>query len=812
MKIRFWNVGMRWMLGLFWVVWMGAGCSSTTVMPSKEAVTSGPPSGVRSITGIYSLSESGHSRVRIQSTAPLTYTSVKQPGHPGVSLYFPGTLLGDVPNEIPGDGAAVVRIVTQKIDVDPPTARIDIDLSRDVPYEVLKQDEGLEVRFETETASETKPLVAGGMESNGPKTAMDVSAPASTIATRLNSSDARPQPSQKNAESDVSQVHKSKKAAWLERIDFLAGDTGEATVTLGTTEPVSYRVERLHPAQIRLVLEHTRLSKNRKYPLVTNRFQGAVNRIVPAQSPKPPDTAWVTIDLRENVPFRVEQNGTLILVHFDPSRTTPEQIVQPAFREETLATAQPPSETGVSAKPATASASALVPSQPVSSAAVSERRSSDLYSNVPKVYTGEKIAIDFFDTDIRNVFKIIAEISGKNFAIDPNVTGKVTLSFDKPVPWDQVLDIALRMNQLGKVEEGDIVRIATLAQLQKEEEGKKKLMIAEKESQQQIVELEPLVTEYLPINYAKAADEMKPHLDGLVTPGRGTLTVDTRTNQLIMTDVPDKIRKAKEIIQKLDRVTPQVVIEAKIVEASSDFSRDLGVTWGAKGGIQGDDARAGIGPQRGFDVLNGTYGWDAAVNFPIANTTNSGQIGINFTKIAGTPLVINAKLYAMEQNNQGRIISSPKILTMDNKEAFIEQGVEVGYMEKGKTDEVPSVKFKKVTLNLKVTPHVTLDNRISMKIELVKDDILSYFQGVPSINTKKASTELLVDDGDTLVIGGITKTSEKESESGLPGLSRIPILGWLFKTDSKVRANEELLIFMTPRIVQLEQRAMAGNG
>ncbi|MEW6260042.1 MAG: type IV pilus secretin PilQ [Thermodesulfobacteriota bacterium] len=810
MKTRDWNVWMGLLLALVWALWMGSGCSSTAVMPTKAGETPGPPLQVRSINGIFSQTVEGSSRVYIQSTAPLTYTSVKQPGHPGISLYFPGTLLGDVPKEIPGDGSSVVRIVTQKIDVDPPTARVDIDLSWDAPYEVLKQDGGLDVRFEAPT--ETKQLAAGGMESADRKTAMDFQPLVSGSTTQPNTSTASRQPLPIQSTSDAASVRKLKKTAWLERIDFLAVDTGEATLTLGTTEPVPYRVERLGPTQIRLLLEHTRVSEHRKYPLVTNRFQGAVNRIVPAQAPKVPDTAWVTIDLRENVPFRIEQNGTLILVHFDPSRTTPEQILQPTFREESIAATQPPPQTGVPVKPATESASNRVPSQSVSSAVVSERRRSDLYrGDVPKVYTGEKIAIDFFDTDIRNVFKIIAEISGKNFAIDPTVTGKVTLSFDKPVPWDQVLDIVLRMNQLDKVEEGDIVRIATLAQLQKEEEGKKKLMIAEKESQNQLVELEPLVTEYLPINYAKAADEMKPHLDGLLTPGRGTLTVDTRTNQLIMTDVPAKIRKAKEIIRKLDRVTPQVVIEAKIVEASTDFSRDLGVMWDAMGGIQGGDARAGIGPQRGFDVLNGTYGWDAAVNFPIASA-NNGQIGINFTKIAGTPLVINAKLYAMEQNNQGRIISSPKILTMDNKEAFIEQGVEVGYTEKGKTDEVPSVKFKKVTLNLKVTPHVTLDHRISMKIELVKDDILSYFQGVPTINTKKASTELLVDDGDTLVIGGITKTSEKETESGVPGLSKIPLLGWLFKTDSTVRANEELLIFMTPRIVQLEQRAMAGNG
>jgi len=249
-----------------------------------------------------------------------------------------------------------------------------------------------------------------------------------------------------------------------------------------------------------------------------------------------------------------------------------------------------------------------------------------------------------------------------------------------------------------------------------------------------------------------------------------------------------------------------VVIEAKIVEASTNFSRELGITWSAVGGIQGDASNAGIGPQRGFDTLGGTYGYDAAVNLPIAS--DAGVLGFNFTKIAGSPLVINATLQAMETNGQGKILSSPKVLTMDNKEAFIEQGLEVGYLEKGKTDEAPTVKFKKVTLNLKVTPHVTLDNRITMKIEIIKDDVLSYFEGVPIINTKKATTELLVDDGDTLVIGGIVKSSENTSVSGIPLLSKIPFLGWLFKTKSDDQTNEELLIFMTPRILQLEQRAM----
>jgi type IV pilus assembly protein PilQ len=254
-----------------------------------------------------------------------------------------------------------------------------------------------------------------------------------------------------------------------------------------------------------------------------------------------------------------------------------------------------------------------------------------------------------------------------------------------------------------------------------------------------------------------------------------------------------------------------VVIEAKIVEATTDFSRELGVKWNAQWGIQNTDPNAGVGPQPGYDTLGGTHGGTASVNFPVT-AANYGTIGFNFMRLAGTPIIIDAQLQAMEANKNGKIISAPKILTLDNKEANIEQGLEVGYMEKGKTDEAPTTKFKKVVLHLKVVPHITLDNRISMKIEILKDDVVSYTStGVPTIATKRALTELLVDDGDTLVIGGITKSSETIQDEGIPYLAKIPLLGYLFGTKSNSKKMEELLIFMTPRIVQLEQRAESGN-
>jgi type IV pilus assembly protein PilQ len=272
--------------------------------------------------------------------------------------------------------------------------------------------------------------------------------------------------------------------------------------------------------------------------------------------------------------------------------------------------------------------------------------------------------------------------------------------------------------------------------------------------------------------------------------------------------VAEKIKQAKAIVQALDTVTPQVIIEARIVEASTSFSREIGTEWGMQAGIQSTDANAGIGPQRGFDTLGGTYGYEAAVNFPgNMSNTSSGTLGFNFTRIAGTPLLLEARLRAMESRGEGRIISAPKILTLDNKKAIIKQGLEYPYLERDDSGGA-TTKFKDIDLLLEVTPHVTPDDRISMILHITKNDIGVKYGDQQSFTTKEAQTELLINDGETVVIGGIIKTTKNTGESGLPGFSKIPILGWLFKTKSNSSRKEELLIFITPRIVKLQQREL----
>ena len=710
-------------------------------------------------------------------------------------LYNPARIVFDIPNlKSTHTGEQVVPANTEWIRQAryygyPDKVRLVIDTEKDYlkNYTATPLASGITIQV----GSEPQAAVSAAVEKPVPAVKPIEEKPATPVVT-----DSRPAPT-------AASVAVTEKEAWVNRIDFMSEEAGQSTIIVGTTRPVTYELKNSSDKLLQLKLFDTKLPKYRDRPLITTRFESAVNRITPVYNKSMPKTTLVAIELREAVNYDVEQKDDVLMIHFGPSSVAPQPLEQanlPDWKKILAQTeagpppieqATPEREPIASPTPPPIAAPAVQPPAPepmMQMAAVASYKAPTVTTyGAHKVFTGEKIALDFYETDIKNVFRIIREISGKNFAIDKDVTGNVTLTLEKPVPWDQVLDLVLKMNRLGMVYEGDIIRIATLSTLTAEEKAKQDKIAAEQRSQEVVKALEPLVTEYIAVNYSDAKGEVLPLAQKVLTPDRGSISVDQRNNQLIVTDTVFKVSQIKEIVSRIDTVTPQVIIEARVVEVSEEFSMELGIEWNMS-----------WGPTGGTNFIGG----DVAMNFP---SNASSTIGFNFTKLAGTPLTLDATLNAVEANKQGRIITAPKIVTLDNKKARIKQGVEWPYLERDSSGNA-TVKFKNIDLLLEVTPTVTPDDRILMKIYITKNDIGTITLGVPSLNVNEAQTELLVNDSDTIVIGGIIKKNEQESESGWPGAKDIPLMGWLFKTQNENTTNNELLIFITPRIVQLEQR------
>lgn len=712
-------------------------------------------------------------------------------------LYNPARIVFDIPNlKSTHSGEQVVPANTEWIRQAryygyPDKVRLVIDTEKSYlkNYTTIPLASGMTIQV----GSEPQAAVAAAAEKPVPAVKPMEEKPVTAVA-----SDSRPAHT-------AAMVAETEKEAWVNRIDFMSEKAGQSTIIVGTTRPVKYELKNSSDKLLQLKLFDTKLPKYRERPLITTRFESAVNRITPVYKKSMPKTTLVAIELREAVNYDVEQKDDVLMIHFGPSSVAPQPLEQanlPDWKKilaqteagSTAMTQAPPeSEPSASPTPPPIAAPDMQPPAPepvMPMAAVASYKAPTVATyGAHRVYTGEKIALDFYETDIKNVFRIIREISGKNFAIDKDVTGNVTLTLEKPVPWDQVLDLVLKMNRLGMVYEGDIIRIATLSTLTAEEKAKQDKIAAEQKSQEVVKALEPLVTAYISVNYSDAKGEVLPLAEKVLTQDRGSISVDQRNNQLIVTDTVSKIAQVKEIVSRIDTVTPQVIIEARVVEVSEEFSMELGIDWNMSWGPAGIFGSSEIGG-------------NVAMNFP---SNASSTIGFNFAKLAGTPLTLDATLNAVEANKQGRIITAPKIVTLDNKKAKIKQGVEWPYLERDSSGNA-TVKFKNIDLLLEVTPTVTPDDRILMKIYITKNDIGTITLGVPSLNVNEAQTELLVNDSDTIVIGGIIKKNEQESESGWPGVKDIPLMGWLFKTQNENTTNNELLIFITPRIVQLEQR------
>jgi type IV pilus assembly protein PilQ len=422
--------------------------------------------------------------------------------------------------------------------------------------------------------------------------------------------------------------------------------------------------------------------------------------------------------------------------------------------------------------------------------------------NEQRRYTGHPVSMQFEGLDLRAVLRLFAEISGLNVVIDPTVQGSVDVALTE-VPWDQALDIILRANKLGYVIDGTIVRIAPLTVLADEESQRRRLS----DEQALAGELRVLTRT---LSYANAKD-----LTLLLTTSalskRGTVQVDPRTNTLIITDLPAGLAIASDLLVTLDRPQPQVEIEARIVQTSKNYARALGVQWGfgatssAALGNTSNLAFPNNGSISGRLGTQGPAGVPTAVNLAAPGAPNSA-VGVALGSVNGA-FNLDVALSALESQGNGRILSTPRVSTLNNVEAEVTQGVQIPLQSI--SNNTVTVTFKDAALSLKVTPQITAAATVIMKIVLENSTPdFSHAAGpsaIPPINTQRAITTLLVNDGETTVIGGIYTSNQTNQYGRTPVLSQIPILSWLFKNSNVLDTNIELLIFITPRIIKVQQ-------
>jgi len=419
-------------------------------------------------------------------------------------------------------------------------------------------------------------------------------------------------------------------------------------------------------------------------------------------------------------------------------------------------------------------------------------------------YTGRRISLDLQDADLINVMRLFAEVANLNIILAPDVKGKVTVRMVN-IPWDQAMDTILRMNGLGYALEDNILRIASVSALTKESDEESKAKEAKKKA-------EDLITRMIPINYATAAG-----IEGTIKKSlspRGETVVDARTNTLIIKDIARNVDEVVSLIRVLDKPIAQIMIEARIVEASLTFSRQLGVQWGgnfnanaAHGNPTGLSFPNSIGVTGGPSMGTTPSGnGNFLVNMPAAAGagTGGGAIGFQFGSLSKA-LNLDLVLSALESTGEGKIISQPKISALDNKEAKIEQGVSIPFSTTSASGT--QIQFIDAKLALTVTPHATPDNKIFLKITATKnapDTSILGASGQPSIRKNEATTEILLADGETAVIGGVLTTSKTESYTKVPFFGDLPFIGWLFKSKTTNETKGELLIFITPRLVKQE--------
>ena len=411
-------------------------------------------------------------------------------------------------------------------------------------------------------------------------------------------------------------------------------------------------------------------------------------------------------------------------------------------------------------------------------------------------YSGEKITLNFQDIKVRAVLQLLAEFTGINIVASDNIKGSTTLHLHQ-VPWDEVMDIILRTQGLAKKQMGNVILVAPIEEMAMREKQ-------ELQSSQEVSDLSPIGSELIPIRYATALDIanlLKDDKNSLLS-SRGHLSTDTRTNTLWVQDTAQKILEVRNMIDKLDRPVKQVLIEARIVNVQRNFEKNLGIRFGIykpphwAGTLDGANQTA-TGSTIGSVAVSQRLNMDFRANPTSGNSP--GSIGVALANL-GKGYLLDLELSALEEEGGGNIISSPRIMTADQQTASIESGEEIPYQE-STSSGATNVAFKKAVLSLKVTPHITPDNKLVMDLEVHQDTKGEVISGVPAINTQQIQTRVLVDSAETIVLGGIYQQTRSSAVERIPLLSSLPVLGRLFSNNQDINNRNELIIFVTPKII-----------
>lgn len=651
-------------------------------------------------------------------------------------------------------------IANARVGSTPDKVRVVLDAAGDSlpPYEVVKSDLGVKIRLKGKATTIAKaPAVEAPAAAPAP-VPVPVPAPAPAAPRAV------PAPPAAKLKSEVPHSRQTKGA--LEGIEFkVVGGVSRVSMKLfGTCEP-GQPVR--GPQGVTLSIANCQVPKQLQRALDTTQFGTPVLSVTPYQvKVKGSTVTKVLVKLRGNPEFNTSRKGDLLLWDF----VNPGPVAAPK-----LPAAPPAPKAKAPAEPKVAEELSPTPARTSDDMAV------QLPSDRPakKVYTGRRVTLEFSDADVRKIFQLIAEVSNLNFLIADDVTGTISIKLVN-VPWDQALDVILDAKGLAMVREGNIVQIKPRSKMQNQADEE----LAAKKAAERLMEMRTTVFE---VNYASVSDVATQF--AMLKSDRGVITKDERTSRVIVKDIQTALDDMKALLRTLDAPEKQVMIEARIVEATSTFTRDLGVQWGLS-------YRDGSASVAGISSVDTGFGGVVSAAGPGSTGAGGLGLGMSFGKLTSN-IKLDMRLAAAATIGQVKIISTPKVVTLNNKAAKISQGQSIPYQTT--SAEGTKTEFVEAALTLEVTPHITADGSVSMKIKASNNSPGT--GSPPPINKKEATTELVVSNGDTTVIGGIYVDSDTESDTGVPFLSDIPLLGWLFKSNSKQKTKTELLIFITPKIV-----------